>query len=267
MTTQAVDALVTIHADVRTVLSALTDADWSASSACEGWRVQDVFAHVTSNLKEVADPSPPPEGEAPAMKAEEAMEALVAPRRDWTPAQLLAEYDQHYPGWLGAMQALQEEPAASATAPLADLGTHPMHMLANAFAFDHYCHLRIDLLAPSGPLSVDLPPVTDDQLRPGIDWMIAGLPQMQPEEMRVVTQPLGLSLTGPGGGEWTIWPAEGDGFITITEGADDRTVATVSSSAHDFVSWGTCRSSWRESCVVSGDEDYAATVLDAINII
>lgn len=267
MTKQATDALVALHADLRTVLGSLSDDDWQAPSGCDGWRVQDVFAHVTSNLKEVADPSPPPADPPPAMKAEEAMEALVAPRREWTPAELLEEYDRHYAAWYGAMQALQDEPLASTMTPLADLGTYPMHLMANAFAFDHYCHLRIDLLAPGGPLTADLGPVSDEQLRPGIEWMIAGLPQMQPEEMRAVTAPLVLALTGPGGGEWTLRPAGTNGLITITEGSGADAVATVTSSAHDFVSWGTRRSPWRDSCVLAGDAVYAVTVLDAINII
>ena len=42
---------------------------------------------------------------------------------------------------------------------------------------------------------------------------------------------------------------------------------TVHTTVHDFVSWGTKRSDWRD--VVTGDTDNAdlATVLDAINII
>jgi hypothetical protein len=45
-------------------------------------------------------------------------------------------------------------------------------------------------------------------------------------------------------------------------------VATVVSTAHDFVSWGTKRRDWRDSGVrVDGDEAYAAQVLDAINVI
>ena len=43
--------------------------------------------------------------------------------------------------------------------------------------------------------------------------------------------------------------------------------ATVASTAHNFVSWGTKRSDWRTTCVIDGDENYAASVLDTINII
>lgn len=268
MTRQAITALETIHRDVLSLLDSMTDDDWARPSACEGWRVQDVFAHMTSNMAETVEPTPPPEDPPPAMKAEEAMEALVAPRKDWTPEQVRAEYDRFYAGWIGAMAAMQDEPTASTVAPLADLGSHALHLVANAYAFDHYCHLRIDLLAPTGPLTTDLPEPTDDMVRPGIDWMMAGLPQMQPDELpAVVTAPLRIELTGPGGGSWTLTPAGDDGFIGCVEGADGDVAATVTSSAHDYVSWGTKRADWRDSCTVSGDEAYAASVLDVINII
>ena len=70
------------------------------------------------------------------------------------------------------MTALQEEPTASTMVPLADLGTYPLHMMANAFAFDHYCHLYVDILAPEGPLTIEVDPGNDEMIRPGIEWMI-----------------------------------------------------------------------------------------------
>lgn len=47
---------------------------------------------------------------------------------------------------------------------LGDLGTHPMDLIANAFAFDHYTHIRVDVLAPGGPVDRPAPPVTEDHL-------------------------------------------------------------------------------------------------------
>ena len=267
MTTAAVDAIRLIHGHVRTVLDGLDAADWDKPSACAGWTVKDVFSHMTSNQKEVADPTPPPADPLPAMTAEQAMEALVAPRKDWTPAEVRAEYERYLEPWLGALAAMQEEPMASMAAPVADLGTYQLHSLANAFAFDHYCHLRIDLLAPTGPLADTLPAATDAEVRPGIEWMLIGMPQMQPAELAaVVSRPLGLTLTGAGGGLWTLHPAGADGLIAITEGLGD-VAATVSSSAHDFVRWGTKRCDWRECCTVDGDAAYAASMLDALNIV
>lgn len=264
MTTQAITALQDIHHQMRSVLTSLSAEQWSAQSGCEGWRVQDVFAHVTSNMKETVEPTPPPAEGAPEMGAEAAMEALVAPRKDWAPEQLLEEYDRYFEGWIGAMGALQEEPMRSTESPLADLGTHPMHLVANAYAFDHYCHLRIDL----ADVALDLPEATDDMVRPGIDWMIAGMPQMQVAELAVaVSQPLQLNLTGPGGGSWVLGPAGDDGLMTVSEGHDASVAATITSSAHDFVSWGTKRSDWRSACTIDGDADAATAFLDTVNII
>ena len=35
---------------------------------------------------------------------------------------------------------------------MADLGTYQMHQLTDAYAFDVYCHLRVDVLGPRGPI-------------------------------------------------------------------------------------------------------------------
>jgi hypothetical protein len=84
-----------------------------------------------------------------------------------------------------------------------------------------------------------------------------------------VTRPLGLRLTGAGGGEWTIRPATAaeEPTIEIVDGIGVDVAATVESSAHDFVRWGTQRCDWRDCCVVSGDQVYAADVLDTLNIV
>jgi uncharacterized protein (TIGR03083 family) len=266
MTTEAVDAVRIIHGHFREVLTGLTEDDWSKPSACEGWRVQDLLAHVTSNQKEFVDPTPAPDQPVPTMTAEEAMEALVAPRKDWTVDELLAEYDRYADAWFGVLDGMQQEPTASTLGPLADLGIYPMHMVANAFAFDHYCHLRVDLLAPTGPIHADIADATDDEVRPGIEWMLAGIPQMQPGVLPpVITRPIGLRLTGPGGGEWTIRSTGSD--IEVIDGLTVDAAATIESSAHDFVRWGTQRCDWRDSCAVEGDAAYAAVVLDTLNIV
>ena len=267
MTTEAVDAIRIIHGHFRTVLDGLAAGDWEKPSACAGWSVKDVLAHVTSNQKEFVDPTPAPADPPLAMTAEEAMEALVAPRKDWSAADLVAEYERYTEPWFGALDFMQQEPQRDAPTPLADLGTYPLHTVANAFAFDHYCHLRVDLLQPTGPLTVELAEPTDAEVRPGIEWMLLGIPQMQPVELPpVVTRPLGLRFTGPGGGEWTLFPVADSGLLTVEEGIGD-VAATVESSAHDFVRWGTKRCDWRDCCTLSGDESYAAEVLDTLNIV
>jgi hypothetical protein len=270
MTKAAIEGLHKNHEDMQSVFESLTDAEWVMDSACAGWRVQEVLAHVTSNFKEMVEPTPPPTDQPPVdpttVHAEEMVEALLTSRRTWSARELMDEYAKYRDAALATLAAMQDEPTASTEIPLADLGTYGMHWLANAYCFDHYCHLRIDTLQPNGPIGRVLPDADDVRVRPGIDWMIAGLPQMCKQSLTIVDKPWRLELTGAGSGTWTIHPLGTNGLVTVTEGIEDS-VATVTSTAHDFVSWGTQRSPWRSSCLVSGDTDYAAKVLDAINII
>jgi hypothetical protein len=53
----------------------------------------------------------------------------------------------------------------------------------------------------------------------------------------------------------------------VTEGADARAAATVRSTSHDFVVWGTKRRPWQDFVELEGDEAYATAVLDAVKII
>ena len=101
MTSQAVEALQKIHIEVEKVINGMNQSDWELQSLCEGWRVQEVFAHMSSNMKEAINPTPPPDTPQEPMKAEEAMEALVAPRRDWTAQELLDEYAKYLNDWIG----------------------------------------------------------------------------------------------------------------------------------------------------------------------
>ena len=278
MTKAAIDGLWANHADMGEVFGSLSDAEWTLQSACAGWRVQEVLGHVTSNFKEMVDPTPAPT-DAPAptaastaappveVKAEEMVEALLLPRRTWSAADLMAEYERYRDAAIGALTAMQDDPMASTEIPLADLGTYGMHWLANAYCFDHYCHLRHDVLSPAGPITRTLPAADDVRVRPGIDWMIAGLPQMCRSALASVDKPWVLELTGAGAGTWTVHPVPPTGLVTITEDRATDAVGTVVSTAHDFVSWGTQRSSWRGPCTLTGDTDYLAGILDAINII
>jgi hypothetical protein len=140
-----------------------------------------------------------------------------------------------------------------------------MHQLADAYAFDHYCHLRVDLLAPHGPIARDVPAADEARLGPAIRWMLTGIPQMQPGLETTLAAPIALALSGPGGGTWRI--ANDGGSLTLTDGSRDDEVATVSSDGHAFVIWGTAREPWRGHCTVTGDESVAATFLDALNVI
>ena len=265
MSREALESMKRSVAEVEQVITSLSAEEWTLPSGCDGWTVKDLVAHMSSNYKEVVEPSPPPD-EPLDLPAERMMDLLVEPRTDWTHEQVRDEYLRYCDGAVAAMGALQEEPLASTVIPLADLGSYPMHQLADAYAFDHYCHLRIDLLAPHGPIERDVPAADDALVGPAVGWMLTGIPQMQPGLERELGGRLRLQLTGPGGGEWDLAPV--DDRIVVEPVVDPVDAdATVSSTAHDFVLWGTVRTPWRELCTVSGDESIAATFLDALNIV
>ncbi len=263
MSREAVGSVARSIDEVKALISMLNDEEWARPSGCAGWSVKDLVAHMSSNYKEVVEPSPPP-AEPIDLPAERAMDLLVEPRKEWSNEQVRDEYLAYCDGALAVLTAIQDEPAASTVIPLADLGSYPMHQLADAFAFDHYCHLRVDLLAPTGPLDHTVVPVDDALLAPAVGWMLAGVPQMQPGLEQHLTGRLRLELTGPGGGAWDL-VRDGDAIVVGAPSGEPD--ATVTSDAHDFVLWGTVRMPWRQACTVAGDESVAATFLDALNIV
>lgn len=263
MSAAGVDASRVLAEEHGEVARSLRPGEWSEPSFCPGWSVKDLVAHTSSNFRVLVEP-PPPAEPVPGLTAERAQDMLVDERRSWTAEQVLAELEQYRQPALDVLAAMQEQPLAGQSLTLYDLGTYPMAALADAFAFDLYCHLRVDLLAPTGAVRRQLPAADDQRLAPGIGWMLTGLPQMCPAIAAVADRPLGLRLTGPGGGDFTVTP--GPDHVAVIEGIGE-VAAVVSSPAHEFVLWGTKRADWRMSTDVRGDQDYAAAVLDAINIV
>jgi hypothetical protein len=100
-----------------------------------------------------------------------------------------------------------------------------------------------------------------------VEWMLAGLEQMCRTQMSWVDRPLALTLSGPGGGTWSIEQA-GDGRLAITEGNCSEAQATITGVVEEFPLWGTTRRPWRDCRIdITGDEDYATRFLDSMNII
>jgi uncharacterized protein (TIGR03083 family) len=220
MTKRAVEAFASERDVALDVLRSLSDAEWDAPSGCEGWSVKDVVIHMSSTLQLVAD-AENAEFPDPSLPAEEGIDKVVASRRGMSNAEVLALYADVSEKAEASINGLQLDGIADTELPMGDLGTHPMHMLANAFAFDLYTHLRVDLVPPRGPLDRSLPEVQPVVLDATLEWLLAGLPQMCTEALRPqVTKPLVLELTGPGAGTWTIAPTDDQSrACVVTEGA------------------------------------------------
>lgn len=119
MSKEAVVALRLAVDEVKSVVSSLTDEEWSRPSGCAGWSVRDLVAHMSSNYKETVDPSPLP-AEPVQLPAERMMDLLVEPRKDWTNQQILAEYLDYCDKAVDVLASFQDEPLASTVIPLAE---------------------------------------------------------------------------------------------------------------------------------------------------
>jgi len=263
MTRAAIDALRAERSLLLDVLHSLTDAEWDAPSACAGWRVHDLIAHQASSLRMVVDPASIPAGGGEDFEAD--AELPVAARRAWSHAEVLGEYEEYSTPAIEALAGAQDPPAAEMLVPLANLGTHPLHLLADALAFDHYCHLRNDLLAPRGPLARKRPDY-DLALVPTITWFWAAYPQQGADALTFLDCPVAFRLTGTGGGEWTL-SRRVDGALESAAEVAPEPAATITSSTDALVLWGTKRADWRDHVAIDGDVEYATRVLDAVKFI
>ena len=267
MTTQALDAWTTVRTQLDSMLDSLTDQEWQEPSACPGWRVRDLLAHLGASARAAIDPLPdPPDAPALPDNRERQHDVFVDRRRDWSVDEVVKEYREYGSKLVELVTTLQAEPAASQPFPVPGLGVYPAHSLANAMVFDYYCHLRHDLLAPHGPIERALPAPEHATVHAAVTWMMLGLPQMQGDALDdTITAPITLHLTGPGQSEWTIHRPDPAGGLVVDErgGAD----VVVTSDAHAFVAWATQRHPWQQDCSIIGDPSVATPLLDALNII
>jgi hypothetical protein len=251
--------------DIFTIAENLTHNEWHTPSAASAWSVGDVICHIGCLLEllqaAVRGESLPDSG------IEALNDTQVAQRRDWQPARVLDYVHTQLASALPVFTALQDEPLASVDTPMLDLGSYPLHAIADMFTFDMTTHLRYDILSPRGPIARALPPPDDVRLAPSVSWLLGGIPQMQPKLVRHLTAPLALRLTGPAAQELLI-SADGD-LITVRplDRAATNAAATLTSTTEDFLAWSTTRLPWRRLVSIDGDTTAAAAFLDALNLI
>ena len=247
MTTAAVEALRADHDALVVIAGTLSPEEWVTPSACDGWTVRDVLGHMTQLFRQVADPAalPPPD---PSGSTERTQDRWVEALRGLPAEDVLADYCSLGPQAIAALDGLQGN---DTPVDLGDLGTHPLHLIANAFSFDHYTHIRADLLAPLGPLDRHAPPADERHLAAASDWIVAGIPQMSPA---AAAHPVLLTLTGPGGRSTRLGP-------------DGEPAATITSSVADLVLWSTGRRTWRDLDVqIDGDGAVGIAFCDAVHV-
>ena len=247
------------------VAETLTDEQWHLPSGAQGWSVKDVVAHagcLMAYLRAAVGGAAVPD-----IGIEELNEVQVAQKRGLDGAQTIAFVRGELAAALQVFAPLQDEPLASTTAPLQDLGTYPLHAIVDMFTFDITTHARYDIVQPRGPIQAALGPLDERQLGPAVSWLLAGIPRMQPKLPREFAGPLSLDLTGSAGTQVTI---SSDGAaITVTPRTDSALEprAVITSSTDDFLAWSTTRLHWQQLVSVQGDRDEAARFLNALNLV
>lgn len=261
MTKEAVESLRADHAALIAMAERFTPAEWAAPSDCAGWSVQDVVAHMTQVFRQVVDPGSLPPGD-PSGKTERNQDRYVDAMRSLTPHEVLEAYRALGAQAIAAVDGFQGN---DTPIPMGDLGTYPLHMLANAFAFDHYTHIRVDILQPLGPLDRPAPPSDELRLQPTVGWLLAGLPQMSPGAFAWLDGEVNLTLDGPGARVVHVSPC--DGSVEVRDGEAPAGVASVHSSTDDLVVWGTRRRDWRTLPVrLEGRKDVAERFCDSVHV-
>jgi hypothetical protein len=239
----------------------LTDNEWFTASAASGWQVKDVLAHIGAGCHSLFTPA------AVAMMGSKDIErtndVMVDARRSRAPGDVLDEFTR----WSARVVQLSGVVAATPLKALrlrfAELGKFPLDLLlGGALVFDQHTHLRFDM-APA--LGRDVAPTDENRMSVVIEWMLAVLGnQLQGARADWMDQPVRLTLSGLGGGCWSI---TGDGTIIAGE-TQERSAAAIFATAEQFPEWGTRRAAWRDRTVtVDGSLDYGAKFLDSMNIV
>jgi uncharacterized protein (TIGR03083 family) len=264
MTKAALDAALVSIKQMDDLADRLTDEEWALPSACAGWRVVDVYAHMAALAHNMVEPPPPMD--LPANR-ERQHDVYVDLRRSMTPAEVVAEWREYTPKLVTAYRAMQEEPLSQEEVTVYVLGTYKKHQFANALAFDTLLHLYADVLKPMGPIDRDIPEPGAEQINSAVEWMMAGLPQMQGTELNdTLSTNITIELTGIGGSTWTVGPG-GEGGKLLVRSGDFGDGTVVKSDTYEFTKWGTTRTPWRSAATVEGNEEEVTTFLDKLDII
>ncbi|WP_179473548.1 maleylpyruvate isomerase N-terminal domain-containing protein [Mycolicibacterium vinylchloridicum] len=247
------------RADMLAFCAGLDPAEWRMDSRCDGWRIHDVVAHMGTGCKAMFSPAA-----AKMMRTndiEAANDLLVDTRRDRSSPDVLAEYRRWSAVAAAIFPVMARRPLGGLQMQLADLGRFPLRVLTGAMVFDHHTHLRHDM-APA--LGRPAPDTDANRMTVVGEWMMAVLSnQVRAAAPAWLDRPVGITLTGPGGGTWRVVP-EG----AVMPGVTDDCAARITGVALEFPEWGTRRASWRDRDVrITGDADYATAFLDTVNVV
>lgn len=261
--TRRLAALQRERAQLLRYLQGLTPEQWLAPSAAQGWSVRDIVAHLGATTRSLLGPGM--RQVLTSKNAEAHNDAQVDIRRSWPVSKVLDEFTRTSAMAAIMLKATTRRPLASLRVPIAELGSYPMELTPSLLVFDWHVHLRHDI-APA--LAHEPPPSDPDRMASVLEWMFAGLEQMNRHTMGWAGAPLAIELTGMAGGIWRVEPMAG-GLLRVTPSADTAsTEAQIRGDSLQFPLWSTTRIPWRTvDLSLTGDTDYATRFLDSLNIV
>ncbi|WP_264004218.1 maleylpyruvate isomerase N-terminal domain-containing protein [Mycolicibacterium sphagni] len=186
------------RADMLAFCAGLEPSEWRMDSRAQGWRIQDVVAHMGTGCRAMFSPAA-----AKILRSndiEAANDLMVDTRRDRSAPDVLGEYRR----WSGVVAVvfplMARRPIAGVQVPLGELGRFPLRVLTAALVFDHHTHLHHDM-APA--LGRPAPGTDANRMAVVLEWMLAVLSnQLRAAVPPWLDRPLAITLTGPGGGTW-----------------------------------------------------------------
>jgi uncharacterized protein (TIGR03083 family) len=247
MTQQAIEALAADREALLKIAAGLGETEWESESGCPGWSVQSVVSHLGALYWMLVDPSTLPD--VTGLPTEKAADVFVDQRRSWTAEQVLADYESVSTTALAALEGLADQ---DFEVPLGDLGAYPASALPNAFAFDHFLHIRGDLFAPRGPLTSAPPPSDELHLGPALDWVEAALPQQNAPALAGLRAAVEIDLSGPGARPIRLGPGEAG--------------SSVRSDSDSFVRWVTQRTTWEATGVASSGDEADLAIIRSLRV-
>lgn len=261
--TKRLAALRRERAQLVAYLKTLNGDEWEAPSAAEGWSVRDVVAHLGATTLSLLGPGM--RQVLTADSAEAFNDTAVDKRRGWPLEKVLGEFVRTSALASHMLRVTSRQPLASLHVPIAELGSYPMGLTPSLLVFDWHVHLRHDIAPAIGKPA----PATDsDRMSAVLEWMFAGMEQMNRDSMNWVKEPLSIELTGLAGGRWLVGAASGAGLRVTPETDASTASACIAGSTDQFPAWATTRIPWRTAdLTLTGDAAYATRFLDTLNIV
>lgn len=244
--------------------SSITADEWTRPSDAGGWTVKDVLGHLTATCAGLFRPSLVELIRT--SDIEHTNEILLGPWRGQSPQQLLDGFARWSNAFITAARTTVAWPLRNIPIRVGNLGTYPTRRLASMLVFDWSTHLAHDIAPAVGKPT---PPIDPNSLTATIEWILAGIEQMNRDTMGWLDESITLTLTGTVDGTWLITPRPDRSRLDVTAAGNTTHLTTgITARSGELAGWATRRVDWRACDVTIRQNGSIATkFLDTMHII